>query len=221
MTVPIDVVLPCLNEADALPALLAALPPRYRAIVVDNGSTDASAEVARRAGARVVTESRRGYGAAVHAGLSAATSDTVVVCDADGSIHPAAFDALVAPLDDGTADLVIGRRRPTVRAAWPLPARAANVVLARMLRSRTGLPLYDLGPVRAARRLPLLGLGVDDRRSGYPVEVVLRAHRSGWRVAQVDVLYHPRIGRSKVTGSLRGYVTAVRDTRRRLAEAGR
>jgi glycosyltransferase involved in cell wall biosynthesis len=221
VTVAIDVVLPCLNEAEALPALLAAFPPRYRAIVVDNGSTDGSADIARRAGARVVTEPRRGYGAAVHAGLAAATAELVVVCDADGTIDPAQFDALVAPVDAGRADLVVGRRRPVVRTAWPIAARIANAVLARMLRSRTGFALRDLGPVRAAYRVPLLELGVSDVRSGYPVELVLRAHEAGWRVQQVDVDYRSRIGRSKVTGSVGGYLTAVRDTRRRLAEAGR
>lgn len=221
MTAPIDVVLPCLDEAEALPALLAALPPHYRAIVVDNGSTDGSADVARRCGARVVTEPRRGYGAAVHAGLAAATAELVVVCDADGTIDPACFDALVAPVRAGSTDLVIGCRRPTSRAAWPLASRAANAVLARMIRSRTGLALRDLGPVRAANRMSLLELGVSDRRSGYPVELLLRAHEAGWRVQQVEVGYRPRIGRSKVTGSVRGYLTAVRDTRRRLAEAGR
>ena len=221
MTEPIDVVFPCLNEAEALPTLLAALPPGYRAIVVDNGSTDGSAETARRAGALVVRESRRGYGAAVQAGLAAATSELVIVCDADGTIDPADFAALVAPVRAGEADLAIGRRRPASRSAWPLPARLANIVLAWMLRSRTGLALRDLGPVRATRRAPLLALGVSDRRSGYPVELVLRAYQAGWRLCQVDVAYRPRIGRSKVTGSLRGYATAVRDTRRRLAEGAR
>ncbi|GAA2050119.1 glycosyltransferase [Leifsonia soli] len=221
MTIPIDVVFPCLNEAEALPVLLAALPPGYRAIVVDNGSTDGSADVALLGGAVVVSEPRRGYGAAVHAGLTAATSDLVIVCDADGTIDPAEFDALVAPVRAGTADLAVGRRRPTSRQAWPVPARVANVVLAWMLRSRTGLPLRDLGPVRATRRAALLELEVRDKRSGYPVELVLRAHRAGWRLSHVDMAYRPRIGRSKVTGSLRGYLTAVRDTRRRLAEAAR
>ena len=221
MIEPIDVVFPCLNEEEALPSLLAALPPRYRAIVVDNGSTDATAEVARRAGARVVDEPRRGYGAAVKAGLEAATSELVVVCDGDGTIDPRQFDAVVRPVDSGAADLTIGHRRPTSRSAWPFTARVANRVLARLIRSRTGVPLYDLGPVRAAYRVPLLELGVTDRRSGYPVELVLRAHRQGWRLQQVAVDYLPRVGRSKVTGSVRGYLTAVRDVRRQLTESAR
>ncbi|WP_431218908.1 glycosyltransferase family 2 protein [Leifsonia xyli] len=154
MTVPIDVVFPCLNEAEALPVVLAAVPPRYRAIVVDNGSTDGSADVALLAGAVVVHEPSRGYGAAVHAGLAAATSDLVIVCDADGTIDPADFDALVTPVRVGDVELAIGRRRPVSRAAWPLPARVANLVLARMLRSRTGLPSATWGPCgpRGGRR---------------------------------------------------------------------
>lgn len=221
MTDPIDVVFPCLNEAQALPALLAALPPRYRAIVVDNGSDDGSGDVAREAGARVVREPRRGYGAAVHAGLTAATSHLVVVSDADGTIDPAQFDAVVGPVEAGTADLTIGRRLPTTLSAWPPIPRAANWALARMLRKRTKTAIVDLGPVRAARRVELLRLAVEDRRSGYPVELFLRAHDDGWRIQQVDVDYRPRIGRSKVTGTVGGALTAVRDMRRRLADGTR
>ncbi|WP_210724113.1 glycosyltransferase family 2 protein [Leifsonia sp. PS1209] len=217
----IDVVFPCLDEAEALPALLAALPPGYGAIVVDNGSTDGSAAVALAAGAQVVSEPRRGYGAAVHAGLLASTADIVIVSDADGTISPAQFPALVAPVATGTADLTIGRRRPASPRAWPLVSRAANGVLARMLSAKTAARIRDLGPVRAARRAPLLALGVEDRRSGYPVELVLRADRAGWRVRQVDVDYLPRIGRSKVTGTVGGAFTAVVDMRRRLAASAR
>ena len=213
--------LPCLDEAGALPWLLARMPGGYRAIVVDNGSTDRTAEVARAAGAQVVAEPHRGYGAAVHAGLLACTADIVVVCDADGTIDPAQFGALVAPVSNGDADLTIGRRRPTVRAAWPLTQRVANRELARMLRARTGTSIRDLGPVRAASREGLLRLGVHDRRSGYPVELVVRAAAAGWRIRQIDVDYHPRIGRSKVTGTTRGALTAVLDMRRRLREATR
>lgn len=217
----IDVVFPCLDEAEALPSLLAALPDGYRAIVVDNGSTDGSAAVARAAGVTVVSEPRRGYGAAVHAGLMVSTAEVVVVCDADGTISPAQFPAVVAPIVAGTADLTIGRRRPTSPSAWPLVPRAANRVLARMLRTRTGTGIRDLGPVRAAYRVSLLELGIEDRRSGYPVELFLSAHHAGWRVQQVDVDYLPRIGRSKVTGTVSGAITAVLDMRRRIAESTR
>jgi hypothetical protein len=112
---------------------------------------------------------------------------------------------------DGTADLVLGARRPTVAGAWPLHARLANRYLARRLRSATGAALTDLGPMRAARRTDLVTLDVADRRFGWPLEQVLRAGAAGWRIAEVPMPYHPRTGRSKVTGTVRGTVRAVRD----------
>lgn len=215
----VDVVLPCLDEAGALPWVLSRLPPGYRAIVVDNGSTDDSAAVAARLGATVVTEPRRGFGAAVHAGVLAATAELVAVVDADASLDPADLPRLARPVADGSAGLVLGRRRPVDRRSWPLHARLANRVLARLLRRATGLPLRDLGPMRVARREALLALDLRDRRSGYPLEMVLAAARAGWRVTEVDVPYRPRVGRSKVTGTVRGTLTAVRDMRRQLRDA--
>ena len=209
----IDVVLPCLDEVAALPWVLSRLPAGYRAVVADNGSTDGSPEVADQLGATVVTVARRGYGAAVHAGLEAATADLVCVMDADGSLDPAQLPDVCRPVLDGTADLVLGRRRPVGRGAWPLPARAANVALAATLRRRTGLPLRDLGPVRAFRRQAMLDLELSDRRFGYPLETVLAAHEAGWRLVEVPVDYLARTGRSKVTGSLPGYLRTVRDMR--------
>ena len=206
----IDIVLPCLDEAGALPWVLSRIPLSARAIVVDNSSSDGSAEIARRAGAVVVTCPQRGYGAACHAGLVAATADIVAFCDCDGSLDPVDVLRLAADLGPHV-DLIIGRRRPTTRAAWPLPARLANRVLAHRVRARTGVPLTDLGPLRVARRERLLTLDIRDRRSGYPLETVVRAAQAGWRVEQVDVNYHPRIGQSKVTGTPRGYLQAVRD----------
>ena len=217
----VDVVLPCLNEEGALPALLARLPEGYRGIVVDNGSTDRSAQVAAEHGATVVRESRRGFGSAAHAGLEAATAPVVAFCDADGSMDPADLPRIVAPVASGTADLVLGRRRPTHRRSWPLHARIANLALALLMRRATGLPLHDLGPMRAANRESLLGLDLKDRRSGYPLEMVLRANEAGWRVLELDAPYAPRVGRSKVTGTIRGTITAVRDMSRLLAEERR
>jgi glycosyltransferase involved in cell wall biosynthesis len=214
--VTIDVVLPCLDEAAALPGVLAALPAGYRAIVVDNGSTDGSAEVARAHGALVVTEARRGFGAAVHAGVLAAGSDLVAILDADGSLDPGDLPRLAAPVLAGDADLVLGRRRPVARSAWPLHARLANRALAGAIHRATGLVLHDLGPMRVARRADLLALDLQDRRSGYPLEMLLRAAAAGLRVQELDVPYRPRIGRSKVTGTLRGTLTAVSDMRRIL-----
>ncbi|MDG4820868.1 glycosyltransferase family 2 protein [Asanoa sp. WMMD1127] len=208
----IDVVLPCLDEAAALPGVLAALPPGYRAIVVDNGSRDGSPEVAARCGATVVHEPRRGYGAAVHAGLAAAGTDVVCVLDADGSFDPAELAALVTPVLAGRADLAVGRRRPVARGVWPWHARAGTALVAALLRRR-GVPLHDLSPIRAGRREALLALGVRDRAFGYPLELLIRAAHAGWRIHEIDVRYAPRAAgtRSKVSGSVRGTLRATRD----------
>ncbi|MEO5778238.1 glycosyltransferase family 2 protein [Arthrobacter sp. PAMC25284] len=214
----VDVVLPCLDEVGALPWVLSRLPEGYRAIVVDNGSTDGSAEVAAGLGAVVVREERRGFGAAAHAGLLAATAEYVAFCDCDGSLDPAQLPGLLAPVIAGSADLVLGARRPQ-RGSWPLHARIANVVLARRLRRLTGERITDLGPMRAARRVGLLSLDLQDRRSGYPLEMFLKAHRDGWRIRELPVPYAPRTGKSKVTGTLRGTVTAVRDMSAQLKAA--
>ncbi|MBO0821599.1 MAG: glycosyltransferase family 2 protein [Nocardiopsaceae bacterium] len=215
----IDVLLPCLNEARALPWLLDRMPEGYRPVVADNGSTDGSARVAAGRGAVVVDAPQRGFGAACHAGLLAATSDIVCVMDADGSFDPLDLPAVSGPVAAGDADLMLGRRAPRGAGAWPLHARAANVVLAAELRRRSKVPLRDLGPMRAFRRQPLLDLGLADRRFGYPLEMVLRAAAAGWRIAETPVPYYPRTGKSKVTGTLSGTVRAISDMRRILAEA--
>ncbi|RNG21690.1 glycosyltransferase family 2 protein [Streptomyces botrytidirepellens] len=208
-----DVVLPCLDEAAALPWVLERIPAGWRAIVVDNGSTDASAAIARSLGATVVHEPRRGFGAACHAGLLAADADIVCFCDCDASLDPGLLAGFVRRVADGDADLVLGRRRPQERGAWPVHARLGNVALSRMVRRRTGAALHDLGPLRAARREPLLALGLTDRRSGYPLQMVVRAADAGWRIEERDVPYRPRTGKSKVTGTWRGTWHAVRDMR--------
>jgi glycosyltransferase involved in cell wall biosynthesis len=205
-----EIILPCLDEADALPVVLAALPAGWPVLVVDNGSTDATAAVARALGARVVTEPRRGYGAAVHAGLEAAQAELVAVLDGDGSIDPGVLPGMAAVVAAGEADLAVGRRVP-LPGAWPWHARAGNAVIAATLRRR-GVGVHDLAPVRVANRAALLGLGVADRSFGYPLELLLRAGAAGWRIREVPVLYRPRAGgRSKVSGSLRGTVRAARD----------
>ncbi|MFI8320287.1 glycosyltransferase family 2 protein [Streptomyces sp. NPDC085529] len=213
-----DVVLPCLDEAEALPWVLARVPAGWRPIVVDNGSTDGSAALAAGLGATVVQEPRRGFGAACHAGLLAADAEFVCFCDCDASLDPGLLPGLLRSVADGSADLVLGRRRPTARGAWPAHARAGNLALSRLLRRRTGLRLRDLGPMRVARREALLGLGLSDRRSGYPLQMVVRAADAGWRVREVDVPYLPRAGRSKVTGTWKGTWQAVHDMRRVLDE---
>lgn len=206
----VTVVLPCLNEEESLPGVLAALPAGYRALVVDNNSTDETAAVATRLGARVVAEPRPGYGSAVHAGVLAATTPIVAVIDADGSMDPGDLPRLVAALDG--ADLVTGRRRPVPGLHWPWVARVGTVVMSWRLRTRHGLPVHDIAPMRVARRDALLDLGVADRRSGYPLELLVRAAAAGWRVVELDVSYGPRTGgKSKVSGSLRGSITAILD----------
>jgi Glycosyl transferase family 2 len=213
----IDVVLPCLDEASALPWVLSRMPPGYRPIVADNGSTDGSAVIAARYGARVVQVPQRGFGAACQAGLLAASSEIVCVMDADASFDPGDLPAVTGPVLAGDADLVLGCRSARGKGAWPLHARVGNRVLAAELRRRIGVPVRDIGPMRAARREPLLALPVSDRRFGYPLEMVLRAAHAGWRIAETDVPYYPRTGKSKVTGTLGGTVRTVRDMRRVLA----
>ena len=210
-----DVILPVLDEAGAIPGVLGRMPDGFNAIVVDNGSSDDSAELAAEHGARVVSEPRRGFGAACHAGLLAAREEIVCFMDCDGSLDPRELPGLVAPIDAGSADLVLGRRRPSA-GAWPLHARAANMFLALLLRVRSHVALHDLGPMRAARREALLELNLADRAFGYPLEMVLRASHEGWRIAELPVSYLPRIGESKVTGTMRGTLRATRDMTRVL-----
>ena len=211
-----EIVLPCLDEAEALPAVLGALPAGWPVLVVDNGSTDGTAEVARAFGARVVTEPRRGYGAAVHAGLVAARAELVAVLDGDGSLDPAVLPRMAAAVAGGDADLAVGRRVPQGGVVegwgvWPWHARVGNAAIAALLRRR-GVPVHDIAPIRVARRAALLELGVADRAFGYPLELLLRAGAAGWRIAEVPVAYRARAGgRSKVSGSVRGTLRATRD----------
>lgn len=214
-----DVILPALNEAAAVAWVLDRMPPGYRAIVVDNGSTDATAAIAAAHGAVVVHEPVRGFGSACAAGLAAATDELVCFMDCDMSLDPAALPLVAGYVESGEHDLVLGTRvaRP---GAWPLHARLANRVLAADVRRRTGLTIRDIGPMRAARRTALLELDVRDRRSGWPLEMVLRASAHGWRIRDVPVEYTERAGRSKVTGTVRGTIHAVGDMSRLLREDG-
>jgi glycosyltransferase involved in cell wall biosynthesis len=207
----VTVVLPCLNEAASLRAVLADMPTGYVALVVDNNSTDGTADVARRCGAQVVAETQPGYGAAVHAGIVAASTPVVAVLDGDGSMDPQDLPRLVAELDRG-ADMAVGRRRPMPGVRWPWHARLGNAAVCWRLRSRHGLDVHDIAPMRVARRDAVLALGVTDRRSGYPLELLVRAAAANWRVVEHDVAYGARTGgKSKVSGSVRGSLTAALD----------
>ena len=208
-----DLILPCRDEAPALPALLARVPAAFRVIVVDNGSRDRTTDVARGLGATVVRESRAGYGAAVHAGVLAATADLVAVMDADGSMDPADLLPLIADVVQGRATMAVGRRRATVAGAQPWHAKVGNAAVLGWLRRRTGLPVHDIAPMRVCRRQALLDLDLQDRRFGYPVELLVKAQAAGWVFAEHDITYRPRADgtRSKVSGTVRGTLRTARD----------
>lgn len=210
----VDVIIPALDEEQSIRSVLAAIPqPPVRTVtVVDNGSRDATAERARAAGARVVSEPRRGYGAACLAGLAALPEDTdiIVFLDADGSDDPAQIVPLIAPILSGAADLVVGSRTgPGVeRGALTPQQRIGNQVASVWLRTRYGLAATDLGPLRAIRKDALDSLAMADRDYGWTVEMQIKAARKGLRYAEVVVPYRCREGRSKISGTLRGTIGA-------------
>ncbi len=214
-----DLVLPCKDEGPALRRLLPAVPDLFSVIVVDNGSTDDTAAVAAGLGARVVREEQPGYGAAVHAGVLAATAEYVAVMDGDGSFDSDDLLPLLQEVRDGRSEMATGRRRPVRRGVWPWHARAGNRLVLWWLRRRIGIPVHDIAPMRVCRREALLALDVRDRRFGYPVELLQKAQRAGWRITERDVAYLPRAEgtRSKVSGSVRGTLRAAQDFARVLS----
>ncbi len=212
----VAILLPCLNEADALPAVLAGLAPAVRdgarVIVCDNGSTDGSREIARSLGANIATETRRGYGGAVLAGIAAITGDppdVVVMMDADHSNYAEDLPALLGPILRGEAELVLGERMTLgdVRALTP-QQRAGNALATALIRARTGRAYRDLGPFRAIRWEALRGLAMEDQTWGWNVEMQIKAVRRGLRVVEVPVRNRARIGESKISGTVSGVVRA-------------
>lgn len=206
-------ILPCRDEAPALVDLLPRVPAHFSVIVVDNGSSDDTADVARAHGARVVHEPTPGYGAAVHAGVLAADRELVAVMDGDGSLDPADLEPLVADVAAGRATMAVGRRRPVEPGVWPWHARAGNRLVLGWLRRRLGVTVRDIAPMRVCRREDLLGLDLRDRRFGYPVELLQKASEAGWRITERDVGYRARAHgtRSKVSGSVVGTARTARD----------
>jgi len=209
----ISLIIPALNEADCLPALLAEVPRAllHELIVVDNGSTDDTAGVAHTAGARVISEPQRGYGAACAAGVAAATGDILVFMDGDGSFVPQELAHLIAPLVAGQADFVLGSRLRGGMVAGAMPAhqRFGNQLVAWLVRRFYGVALTDLGPFRAIRRELLLALQMQERTYGWPIEMMVKAAKQHARLLEVPVSYRPRLaGQSKVGGTVRGTVLA-------------
>ncbi len=201
-----------------MPALLAKVPADLRVIVVDNGSCDDTADVARALGATVVLESVAGYGAAVHAGVRAATAELIAVMDADGSMDPADLLPMLDDVEEGRARMAVGRRRSSAAGVQPWHARLGNAAVLAWLRWRTGLPVHDIAPMRVCRRRDLLGLDLQDRRFGYPVELLVKAQAAGWLFREHDITYRPRAAgtKSKVSGTVRGTLRTARDFARVL-----
>jgi len=211
----ICLVIPALNEAHAIGLVLDQVPSELvdTVIVVDNGSTDDTSSIALARGARVLFEPRRGYGNACLAAiefLKEIKPEVVVFMDGDYSNDPKEIDRIVKPLLKGDADLVMGRRAPSrmERGSMPFHARLGNRIALILLRLLLGYSFSDLGPLRAIAWKDLQKLGMKDRKSGWTIEMMIKAARMDLRISEVDVGYRKRIGKSKISGSLIGSVKA-------------
>lgn len=209
----VSVIIPTHNEAQAIERVLADLPSdlTLEVIVVDSNSTDGTPEIAAKMGARVVREPRRGYGQACLTGLAAATSpDVVVFLDGDYSDRPSELPVLLAPIIEGRADITLGSRLRNQNSAGALPWHQVfgNRLAAGLIRVLYGLDISDLGPFRAGRAEVLRTLNLEETTYGWAVEMILKGAIAGFRVAEVPVSYHPRIGKSKISGTLKGTIGA-------------
>ena len=209
----VSVIIPTHNEAQAIGRVLADLPPNLvtEVIVVDSNSTDRTAEIAARMGARVIQEPRRGYGQACLTGLAAAeTPNVVVFLDGDYSDRPSELPILLAPITDGRADITLGSRLRERRSAGAMPWHQVlgNRVAARLIRLLYGLQVTDLGPFRAGRADVLRSLALEETTYGWAVEMILKGAMAGFRVVEVPVSYYPRIGKSKISGTVKGTLGA-------------
>jgi glycosyltransferase involved in cell wall biosynthesis len=210
----VSVVIPTHNEAQSIGRVLADLPADLvtEVLVVDSNSSDGTPEIASRMGARVLHEPRRGYGRACLTGLAAASSpDIVVFLDGDYSDRPNELPLLLAPILEGRADITIGSRlgKHSISGALPWHAAFGNRLAAFMIRVLYGLAISDLGPFRAARADVLRQLDLQEQTYGWAVEMILKGALSGFRIVEVPVSYYPRIGKSKISGTLRGTVGAA------------
>lgn len=212
--VRVSVIIPTHNEAQAIERVLADIPSDLatEVIVVDSNSSDGTPDIAARLGARVISEPRRGYGRACLTGLAAATCpDVVVFLDGDYSDRPSELPILLAPIIDGRADITLGSRLHDRRSAAALPWHQVfgNRLAARLIRMLYGLEITDLGPFRAARADVLRALALEETTYGWAVEMILKGALAGYRVVEVPVSYYPRIGKSKIGGTLKGTLGAA------------
>ncbi len=210
----VSVIIPTYNEAQAIGRVLADLPRDLatEVIVVDSNSNDGTPNIAAKMGARVVTEPRRGYGRACLTGLANTRSpDVVVFLDGDYSDRPSELPILLGPIINGRADITIGSRLAASSKSGALPWHQSlgNRLAAGLIRHWYGVKITDLGPFRAARADVLRALALEEATYGWAVEIILKGAIAGFRIVEVPVSYHPRLGKSKISGTIKGTVAAA------------